>query len=180
MTMKNQTNKTILLSAVALSLAFAGCAPDAPEAADLPEPAFELPVLTTRPADALAVQAARRQLKPGEKAVVFGQIGAVEAPFFEGFAGFVLGDTDLVYCDEMGDDEHCATPWDACCVEPEKRQASRLSVQFVDAAGQAIPADLRGMSGLEPLKEVVVVGSVAESSTRGNMIINASGVFVTD
>ncbi|MFP4157242.1 MAG: hypothetical protein ACLFU4_06450 [Opitutales bacterium] len=177
--MKNKIKTSVrILPVLLLVLGLAACAPDSPDAANSPEPVFKLPVLSARPADALAVQAARQKLEPGDEAVVFGQIGAVDAPFFEGFSGFVLGDTALVYCDEMGDDEHCATPWDACCVDPEKRRASRLSVQFIDAEGSPFPVNLQGVSGLEPLKEVVIAGTVADSSTPENMIINASGIYI--
>lgn len=136
-------------------------------------------VLDTKPADALAVKAARETLKPGDAAVVFGQVGGVDEPFLEGYAGFVLGDTDIQFCDEMGDD-HCKTPWDACCEDTDKLKVSRASVQFVDAEGQLLSQGMKGFAGIKELDEVVVIGAVAEASTPDNLIINATRIYVSN
>lgn len=134
-------------------------------------------ILDTKPSDALTVKAAREQLKPGDAAVVFGQIGGVDQPFLDGYAGFVLGDTDIMFCNEMGDD-HCPTPWDACCEDTEKLKASRASVQFVDVEGNILPGSVKNFAGLESLSHVVVAGTVASSSTPENLIIEAKSLYV--
>lgn len=134
-------------------------------------------ILHSKPSDALAVKAAREQLQPGDQAVVFGQIGGAKEPFLQGYAGFVLADTEVVFCNESGDDL-CPTPWDACCEDPEKLKASRASVQFVDAGGNLVESGLRGFAELEPLREIVVTGKVADSATPGNLIIHAQGLYL--
>lgn len=169
--------------ALAASFLFTACGQDGSEpeaAATAPSSLEHIQVLDTKPADALPVKAAREQLKPGDAAVVFGQIGGVLHPFLDGYAGFVLGDTEIVFCNEMGDDDHCATPWDACCEDAEKLMASRASVQFVDASGQVLIGNMEGFSGLKGLSEVVVEGSVAEGSTPDNLIIEAKSIYVAE
>lgn len=164
-----------------LSLALSGCAPKEDDTASAPETRteFEIPLLDQRPEKALSVQAARETVKPGENVLVYGQIGGTLEPFYESFSGFVLTDTDVMFCDEMGNDNHCVTPWDACCEDPDKLKASRASVQFVDSSGAPFPISLEGQSGLKGLKEVVVEATVAEGSTRDNLVLNATGIYVT-
>jgi hypothetical protein len=136
-------------------------------------------VLNAKPEGALPVKAAREKLKLGESAVVVGQIGGSLEPFLEGYAGFVLADTDIEFCDEMGDD-HCSTPWDACCEDPDKVKASRASVQFVDADGEPLAVSVEGFSGLKGLSHVVVTGTVAGTSTPENLIIDADGIYIVE
>ncbi len=177
--MKNK-NYTPSATALFALLAFAACSPKSqePTAATDSNPLESIRILDTKPVDARTVKVAKEDLRAGDEAVVFGQIGGVETPFIDGYAGFVLADTDLVFCNEMGDDDHCPMPWDACCEDPDKLQASRLSVQFVDAEGLPIEEDIKGYAKLRELSEVVVVGTVASASTADNLIIEATGVYV--
>lgn len=145
----------------------------APQAAS---PSERIRLLDTRPEGAIAVKAAREQLKPGDAATVYGQIGGVDQPFLEGYAGFVIGDTEILFCNEMGDD-HCPTPWDACCEDPDKVKQSRASVQFVDAEGRILQGSLKGFAGLNGLSHVVVKGRVAQSSSSENLVIEAREIY---
>jgi hypothetical protein len=133
-------------------------------------------LLDEAPANPLSVAEARRTLKPGDKAVIEGQIGGTNDPFIEGYAGFVLADPELVFCNEMGED-HCATPWDACCEDPDKVKAMRLSVQFVDAEGQPLTADWQHGGALSALDQVTIVGEVSALSTADNLIIEAESLY---
>jgi len=134
-------------------------------------------ILDTNPADTISVGEARQTLQPGASVSLAGQIGGVEAPFFEGYAGFVLGDPEILFCDEM-DEEHCPMPWDACCEDPDKLKSLRASVQFVDAQGLPVAKSLKGFAGLKELDHVVVTGTVAATSTPENLIIEADGLYV--
>jgi hypothetical protein len=179
MKIKEKKNLT-LVSALALAFLVAGCGPEAGEATSKPvgtNPLDSIRIMDTKPEGTLAVQDARSRLKPGDEALVFGQIGGVDSPFFEGYAGFVLGDTEIVFCDEMGED-HCPTPWDACCEDPEVLQKSRASVHFVDNQGEIIPAGMKGFGGLVERSEVTVKGTVAQGSTPENLIVEATGIYV--
>ena len=94
----------------------------------------------------------------------------------DSFLCLVLTDSEILFCNESGDD-HCATPWDACCEDPDHLQAMRIAVQFVDNDGNPIQADLKATSGLVELDDISVIGTVAETSTPTNLILHATGVY---
>ncbi len=167
------------LSLGALSLAITACSPSDQSSADSEADSITAAqfILAEAPTDVLSVFEARQQAKPGEGIQVSGQIGGTLHPFVEGYAAFVLADPELEFCDEMGDDDHCSTPWDACCEDPDKIQSMRMSVQFVDNDGNPIQGDIKQRIGLEELDEVTVVGTVAATSTDSNVIIHASGLY---
>jgi hypothetical protein len=167
-----------LPSALLLALLLAGCQPAEEESPAAPSgPSGMSLLLESEPPGALSVSEAVSRLQPGDPAVVYGRIGATVDPFIDGFAGFVLGDAGLVYCDEMGDGDHCATPWDACCEDPDKIAAGRASVLFTDATGKPLTIDLPSAYGLAGLDHVVVTGTVAEESTPANLVLHASGFY---
>jgi hypothetical protein len=173
---------TIALSIVCLiAFGLVACGPNNEQSEAPTAPSTEALTslfLESVPGTPISVSEARRQLQAGDPVLVEGQIGGVVQPFLSGYAGFVLADTAVLFCNEMDDDEHCAQPWDACCEDPEKLQASRVSVQFLDAEGLPIVANLRGAKGLTELSHVVVTGRVAEGATADNMIIHADGLAV--
>jgi hypothetical protein len=178
--MKINKNNRLLPGAVALVFFLVGCGPDTIDQTANPtdaSPLSSIQFLNTKPEGVRSVQAAKAELKAGDAALVFGQIGGVQEPFLEGYAGFVLGDTEIVFCNEMGED-HCPTPWDACCEDRDVLKASRASVNFVDERGQVIPVGMRGLGGLVELSEVVVKGVIAQTSTPDNLIIEATGIYL--
>lgn len=178
--MINTSTKPVIATLITgIALLLSACSPE-PEAGETTAGNIlesNIQLLEAKPGDPLPVKAARAQLSPGQPAVVTGQVGGSEEPFFDGYAGFVLADTAVRFCNEMGDD-HCPTPWDACCEDPDSLKSSRASVQFVDAAGLPVAASLKGFAGLEPLRKVVVTGTVASSSTPENLIIEAQGLYL--
>lgn len=178
MNTKTQIKKSHVLSfCLALAgLSVTACSPEdesatqaLPGASDLGAALF----LDQVPTGALNVAEARVQLSPGDEVVVEGQIGGLEAPFLSGYAGFVLADTEVMFCNEISEDDHCPTPWDACCEDADQLKARRLSVQFVDADGNPLEGDLKAEGQLKELDHVVVVGKIAETSTKDNMIVYA-------
>ena len=173
-------NTYIPRCAVLISLLFVtACSPKPDDVATetASNPLETIQLLDTKPIDALAVKVAKARLKPGDEATVFGQIGGVGEPFLQGYAGFVLGDTDIVFCNELPGD-NCDMPWDACCADQDDLKAYRASVNFIDAEGKIIPTSMKGFGGLAELHEVVVTGTVAMTSTPDNLIIEATGVYV--
>ena len=179
----NLTRPLAAAVVVALCLALTGCgdaadtgaaAADAVNAADA-EPGLAAFVLESEPGGAIPVAEARNTAQPGEAITVFGRIGAADTPFGRNYATFVLGDEAILYCDEMGDD-HCPTPWDACCEDPDKIATHRASVQFV-ADGRPVEGSMHGVGGLSELDAVVVTGEVNAASTPDNLVIDATGVF---
>lgn len=165
-----------LLLAAGLLLAGCGGGNDeaGPAGADA-EPAPGTDVLVASlPDDAPGLVEAIMDAQPGEEILFTGRVGGTMDPITPGFAAFVVADERLVFCDEMGDDDHCPTPWDACCEDPEKIASSRAFVQFVDGAGEPLPVNLAEATGLEANDTVVVRGRLSPDSTPGNPIIVAA------
>ena len=115
---------------------------------------------------------------PGEVVLVTGRIGGTIEPLSENFAGFVLADEVIEFCDEMSKEDHCATPWDACCEDPDKIAASRAFVQFVDADGIPLQLSLGHTIGLKANDQVIVQGYLSPDSTPDNRIIIARGIAI--
>ena len=180
-TQKNHTSTlTTTFALGAFALLATACGPKEqpsarPATSDTSAQSIEL-LLTDAPSNALSVATARAQAQPGEPIQVHGQIAGTRAPFIDGYAGFVLADSELEFCNEM-DDDHCSTPWDACCEDPDKLNAMRLSVQFVDANGNPIQQDLKATLSLKEQDHVTVIGTVTETSTPSNVIIHATGLY---
>lgn len=172
-----KTHLTTTLTLGAFILLASACTPADDSSTDTTEPAASTLLLSEAPTGALSVSDARKQAQPGQAIQVSGQIGGTLKPFVDGYAAFVLADPELVFCDEMGDDDHCSTPWDACCEDSDKLQSMRVSVQFVDGEGNPIQEDLKSSIGLKELDNVAISGTVAESSTATNVIIHATGLY---
>ncbi|QBG46032.1 hypothetical protein EGM51_00865 [Verrucomicrobia bacterium S94] len=120
-----------------------------------------------------------RKAEPGDEIVLTGLVMGVPNPFVEGRAVFVLGDEGTVTpCDAMGDDDHCPTPWDACCDPAELKQAGTAAIQVVGENGRPVKTGLKGVSGLKELSRVTVSGTVAQNSTPDAFIVNASAIHV--
>lgn len=174
-----------LTAVTAVALLLAGCSgePTTESTTAATPPAVEVPaekslgdyLLATAPTGAIPVGEARQTAQPGAEIVVAGQIGGTMQPFGASFATLVLGDEIIAFCNETGAD-HCATPWDACCEDPEVIQSNRASVQLV-ANGLPLPGTLRGVGGLTELDHVIVTGTVDPTSTPDNLLINATGIY---
>ncbi len=130
-------------------------------------------------ADAKAIHRARESAVPGEAIVISGKIMGREKVFVDGRASFLLGDPEkMTPCNEMPDDE-CSTPWDACCDTKEAKRGNIASIQIVDAEGRVLSGGLKGVNGLKELSAVTVSGTVDQSSTADNLVVNAKVIHVT-
>lgn len=134
-------------------------------------------LLKEAPADARPVAEVRQNAKPGDVVVLTGRIGGTEEPFTQGFATFVVADEALEFCDELGGEDHCPMPWDACCEDPDKVAASRALVQIPGADSRPLRVGLAESGLLAPNDTVVVAGTVAVGSTPDNLIVDASGIY---
>ncbi len=184
--MKNKTHTTFppsflsISSSALLLLLLSACAPsEAPPTAAQNSAFIAERFLRERPEGAIPVRQVRDGLKPGDPATLSGVIGGTLEPFVDGYAAFILADSTLLFCNEMPDD-HCDTPWDACCEDPEKLKANRVSVQFVDADNQVLNEGLKGIGGLKELSEVIVTGTLAMDSTPGNRIFLAQKLYLVE
>lgn len=95
--------------------------------------------------------------------------------FVEGLAAFTLVEEALDHCDEMGEDDHCPTPWDYCCADPDALRAGTVAVELRDDSGMPGVWRVQGFHGLDRLSEVFVEG-VLERDGAGNPLIVASRI----
>ena len=141
---------------------------------ELPESLF----LKTAPENAKNVGESLTSAKPGDLIVIRGVIGGSEDPFVSHRAIMTIADRKLKSCADMGDEDHCKTPWDYCCEPRDSLKANLATVQVVGADGKVVKTDLKGQGGLEGLRKVVIAGKVAQESSKDSLVINATGVFV--
>lgn len=181
-----KTNTYMLACLLSLTaFAVTGCGPD--KGADSANATAPAPgdaatsinfLLTDVPDSAPALLEGLEQHSGDGAFLVSGRVGGLVHPISEDFAGFVLADEVLEFCDEMASKGHCATPWDACCEDPDKILASRAFVQFVDTAGNPVPLNLREAVGLAENDTVIVKGKLSPDSTPENRIILAEGLAI--
>lgn len=130
-------------------------------------------------AEPQAIHLARTDAKPGDEIVIHGLIMGREKVFVDGRASFLLGDREkLTPCNEK-DGDPCQTPWDACCDTPKAKREGIASIQIVDAEGRVLSGGLKGVKGLKELSTVTVSGTVDDSSTADNLVVNAESIHVS-
>lgn len=160
--------KIALLSLVVL----AACGGGGETPTDAPAPSSALPESFWRdapPADAVDV-AQLRGLKDGAAVVVRGEV----QDFVGGLASFVLADHALKNCTELGEDDHCKTPWDFCCEDPEAYKRGITAVEFREGAGP-VRAGVQGFHGIDHLTDVVVAGRLSIDE-QGNLLVVADSI----
>ncbi|BDS05154.1 hypothetical protein NT6N_01940 [Oceaniferula spumae] len=173
---------TILLLTVLSAVSLVSCGEKKTTTTDAPAPTdgeLSSLVLKSAPDGAIAISDVRKSAKEGDKVTITGKVIGSHEPFVKGRAIMTLGDPKkLTSCDLMGEDDHCTTPWDVCCDDPDVIKASIVTVQVVDKDGQLLKEGLKGVGGLKELSQLVVTGVVADGSTADNMLINATGIYV--
>ncbi len=132
---------------------------------------------TTPPTGAVDVVAAKSAAKDGDPIVIKGRIGGQKEPLAANRAIMALADTSLPTCDKTPMDK-CSTPWDSCCQPAEELLAKSVSVQVVGANGRPLKAGLAGVSGIAPLKEVIVSGTAKASGGSATLVILAKQIYV--
>lgn len=129
--------------------------------------------------EAAPIPVVRKQVSPGDEVVIEAKVMGSKSPFVEGRALMVVGDEGTITsCDLMSDDDHCETPWDACCDSREGLREGTATVQVVDDAGKVLTQGFRGVNGLKELSRVRVKGKVAPMSTEQAFVINATAIEV--
>lgn len=170
-----KTSTTILTALTAFALVACQNKDDAKTSKD-PSPALQAVIDAPVEAEAADIHLVRETAKPGETLTVRGWIMGNDSPFVEGRAAFILGDPKVITaCSEMPDD-HCKTPWDACCDSPEDKQRATATIQIVDGDGRVLKEGIEGVEGIEKLAKLKVTGTVAEGSSAQRLVINASAI----
>lgn len=130
------------------------------------------------PADPKPISTLRTTAKPGDEVTVSGLVMGREKPFVEGRAAFILGDpSKMTPCNKMPDD-HCKTPWDACCDTPEAKREGTATIQILGADQRVLKQNIKGEHGLKELSAVTLTGTVDKASTPEALIINATALHV--
>lgn len=134
-------------------------------------------ILKESPTTAANVADLKKTAKEGEEVILRGQIGGQAKDVFSGNrAMMMVADMKLKACNKNPGDT-CETPWDFCCVPQNEKAAAIAIVQVVDEKGKLVKSSLKGAGGMDHLSVVVVKGKVAKNE-GGNMIVNASGIYV--
>ncbi|MBL8990227.1 MAG: hypothetical protein JNJ48_01465 [Phycisphaerae bacterium] len=178
--MKRAAPATLIALAAALILPACDKKPAPPADAPKAAPVAALPAdlfIAAAPADAQGVKAAKQAAGPGQKVVVRGRVGGSADPFVDGRAVFTLMDFTLPACSDNPDDA-CATPWDYCCEKRADITANAATIQVTDASGAPLKVGLKGASGLAPLSEVVVIGTVTQKDDSGVFVVRAEKLHV--
>jgi hypothetical protein len=66
-------------------------------------------------------------------------------------------------------------PWDYCCETPETITANSATIIVLDQDGNPTGSDLIA-AGLEPLDEVIIVGTVDARPNQSVLTVRATGV----
>ncbi|MFG0314793.1 MAG: hypothetical protein ACF8LL_11520 [Phycisphaerales bacterium] len=127
-------------------------------------------MLTEAPGGDVSITEAKANAKEGDQIVVRGRIGGRHAPISADSPVFTVVDLSLPYCGQLNEDR-CGTPWDYCCETPSTIASNSATVQVV---GDGV--DLAD-AGLEPLDEVVLIGTVGPRPDEQVLTIRASGVY---
>lgn len=170
-------------------LALAGCtakkepvpAPATGDSASAPEAGMtKLPagtVLAAAPEGARSLAEVKSGAQKGDSVTFTARIGGREEPFVADRAVMLVVDPALESCAELHGDA-CKTPWDYCCEEPDSLLANSATVQFVGEDGKPLPFALEGVDGIEPLRTITVVGTVASKDEGGSLVVTATGIHV--
>lgn len=132
-------------------------------------------LLTSEPTEAMSVVATKAAASEGDRVVVRGRIGGRREPLTTGSTVFTIMDLAVPHCGDNPDD-NCPRPWDYCCETPETIRANAATVQVVDASGKAVAGDASA-GGLQPLDEVVLVGTVGPRPSPDVLTIQATGIY---
>jgi hypothetical protein len=180
----NPTTRRISLQVfVAVSFMLTACEREKPagsSAKNFPEALAGTIVREEPPQPAQSFAEVRKKVGQPAEVVLTGRVGGRLDPFIAGYAAFVLTGEEVEFCDEMGDDDHCQTPWDACCEDPEHIAAHRALVQIADSTGQPLPIDLKSGGWLSENQSLTIAGTLDPQATADNLIVNVSRIYLPE
>ena len=134
--------------------------------------------LSTRPENVKDLVEVKKTAKTGDDVVFLARVGGKVKTFMDSQAIFIAADPGLVSCELMGEEDHCTIPEDYCCEDSQKMKAGLATIQFVDQQGRPLKTSAMNAGGLEPLKFVVINGTVRDRNDDGLFIVDANSVWV--
>lgn len=163
------------LSTLALAASLAACS-KSERTASSSSSAPPTWLLASEPTDARTIAEVKAAAKEGDAVVMRARIGGRKTPISANSAAFTVMDLAIPHCGQLGDDDHCNTPWDYCCETPETIQANAATVQLVGPEG-APTTHTPLEAGLAPLDEIIIVGTVGPRPDPSVLTIRATGVY---
>ena len=134
--------------------------------------------LTERPADVLDLVEIKKNAKAGDAVVFLARVGGRVKPFAEKQAIFVAADPSLKSCKLMSTEDYCTMPWDYCCTSREDLRMGTATIRILGADGRPLATSAQGAGGLEPLKFIVVEGTVSDRNDEGLFVVDADRIWV--
>ncbi|MEE2719567.1 MAG: hypothetical protein VX727_07270 [Planctomycetota bacterium] len=134
--------------------------------------------LTERPADVLDLVEIKKNAKTGDAVVFLARVGGRVKPFAEKQAIFVAADPSLKSCELMSTEDYCTMPWDYCCTSREDLRMGTATIRILGADGRPVATSAQGAGGLEPLKFIVVEGTVSDRNDEGLFVVDADRIWV--
>ena len=134
--------------------------------------------LTERPADVLDLVEIKKNAKAGDAVVFLARVGGRVKPFAEKQAIFVAADPSLKSCELMSTEDYCTMPWDYCCTSREDLRMGTATIRILGADGRPLATSAQGAGGLEPLKFIVVEGTVSDRNDEGLFVVDADRIWV--
>jgi hypothetical protein len=167
---------TIALTASSL-ISFSGCSDSGSSSQsqtssseNTDQPTSHAWVLSSMPSGDVSVTDAKTMAKEGDQIVIRGRIGGRRSPISTDSPVFTLVDLGLEYCGQS-DDDKCGTPWDYCCETQGTIVSNSATVQVL---GDSIDF---ASAGIEPLDEVVLIGTVGPRPDEQVLTIRATGIY---
>ena len=171
-----------VMASVAVALGVMGCA-DNPGPSKTESPASAIPgriaqVLgaSVAASEARAIAEAKPTLAAGDKVTLKGKVMGTMHPFVEGRAAVLIGDESTLQSCDLMPDNHCHSPWDACCEAPQALQAGTATIQVVDADGEVVKHGLKGVKGMRELSRMRVSGTVVSGGPEAPLVVNAEAI----
>jgi hypothetical protein len=162
--------KPTLLSILLLAACGGPPPGSAPEGSKIPDSFW----LATAPEGARTPLELRAEARDGDRVLLVGRVGGKTEAFLQDRAVFSVVDASLQDCTAEGDG--CPTPWDYCCVEPERIQSASVVVELRGPEG-TVRTSARGFHGLDHGRTVVAEGTLTKDA-QGNLHLAAERIHV--
>ncbi len=132
----------------------------------------------SRPPDAPGLAEVKKSASKGDAIRFMGRVGGKVEPFVSSSAVFVVADPSLISCELMGEEDHCAVPWDYCCEDADDVRNGIGTVRIVDGNGRPLRGSAENMGGLSPSKFVLIEGVLQDRNDEGLFIVDATKIWV--